>query len=92
MVDNPVDKNVPRADQRDRAPAGADQLPARRLYRIPEAMQLLSMSRSVIYEQIRAGRLRSVTQGRARFIPAAALTEYINLLIAESQDGYDEPA
>ena len=62
------------------------------LWRIPEAMQLLSMSRTVIYEQIRTGRLRSVTQGRARFIPAAALTEYINLLIAESQDGYDEPA
>jgi hypothetical protein len=36
-----------------------------RLYRIPEAMELLSLSRTVIYEQIRAGRLRSVTQGRA---------------------------
>jgi excisionase family DNA binding protein len=93
MVESPVDKDVPRADQCDGAPAGADRLlPARRLYRIPEAMQLLSMSRSVIYEQIRAGRLRSVTQGRARFIPAAALSEYVNLLIAESHDGYDEPA
>jgi excisionase family DNA binding protein len=92
MVDSPVDKDAAHTDQRDGAPAGTNQLPARRLYRIPEAMQLLSMSRSVIYEQIRTGRLRSVTQGRARFIPAAALTEYINLLIAESQDGYDEPA
>ncbi len=27
-------------------------IPERHLYRIPEAMQLLSMSRSVIYEQI----------------------------------------
>ena len=55
-------------------------------------MQLLSMSRSVVYEQIRSGRLRSVTQGRARFIPATALAEYVSLLIAESQDGYDKPA
>jgi excisionase family DNA binding protein len=55
-------------------------------------MQLLSMSRSVIYEQIRAGRLHSVTQGRARLIPATALAEYVNLLVAESQDGYGEPA
>ena len=31
--------------------------PAWRLYRIPEAMQLLSLSRTVIYEQIRAGRV-----------------------------------
>ena len=30
-------------------------IPERHLYRIPEAMQLLSMSRSVIYEQIRSG-------------------------------------
>jgi hypothetical protein len=32
------------------------------LYRVPDAMRLLSLSRSVIYEQIRAGRLRSVTR------------------------------
>jgi excisionase family DNA binding protein len=39
------------------------------LYRIPEAMQLLAMSRSVMYEQLRANRLRSVKQGRSRLIP-----------------------
>ena len=32
------------------------------LYRVPDAMRLLSLSRSVIYEQIRVGRLRSVSQ------------------------------
>ncbi len=58
---------------------------ARRLYRVPEAMRLLSMSRSVIYEQIRAGRLRSVCQGRTRLIPASAIDEYIQLLISESR-------
>jgi excisionase family DNA binding protein len=55
------------------------------LYRIPDAMRLLSMSRSVIYEQLRAGRLRSVRQGRTRLIPAAAIADYIALLEAEAE-------
>jgi excisionase family DNA binding protein len=58
-----------------------------RLHRVPEAMRLLSMSRSVIYEQIRAGRLRSVTQGRTRLIPATAIADYIDLLLQEADDG-----
>jgi excisionase family DNA binding protein len=62
------------------ATAAAD----RQLYRIPDAMRLLSMSRSVIYEQLRSGRLRSVRQGRARLIPAAAITDYIALLECEA--------
>jgi excisionase family DNA binding protein len=63
----------------------------RHLYRIPEAMQLLSMSRSVIYEQIRSGRLRTVSQGRARLVPKVAIVEYVNLLIRESEGAsYDE--
>lgn len=57
----------------------------RQLYKVAEAMVVLSMSRSVIYEQIRSGRLRSVTQGRARLIPASAIAEYIALLEHESQ-------
>lgn len=65
-------------------PAGA--LPVR-LYRIPEAMRLLSLSRSVIYEQIRAGRLRSVTQGRTRLVPAAAIADYVDLLVREADGG-----
>jgi excisionase family DNA binding protein len=47
-------------------------------------MRLLSMSRSVIYEQIRAGRLHSVSQGRMRLIPAAAITAYVDLLMREA--------
>jgi excisionase family DNA binding protein len=54
------------------------------LYRVTEAMTLLSLSRSVIYELIRSGRLRSVTEGRARRIPASAITEYVALLERES--------
>jgi excisionase family DNA binding protein len=57
------------------------------LYRIPEAMNLLSLSRSVIYEQIRTGRLRTVRQGRTRLVPAAAITAYVDLLEQEAQKG-----
>jgi excisionase family DNA binding protein len=74
---------------RRRLPAA---VPKRHLYRVPEAMTLLSMSRSVLYEQIRAGRLRTVSQGRARLIPATAIDEYVALLIRESEVSYDQPA
>jgi excisionase family DNA binding protein len=57
----------------------------RQLYRVPDAMRALSLSRTVIYELIRSGRLRSVTQGRARLIPASAIAEYVALLEAESR-------
>jgi excisionase family DNA binding protein len=56
-----------------------------RLYRVPDAMRMLSMSRSVIYELLRSGRLRSVQQGRARLIPATAIAEYIALLEREAE-------
>jgi excisionase family DNA binding protein len=56
----------------------------KQLYRISDAMTVLSLSRSVIYEQIRSGRLRSVTQGRSRLIPASAIADYIALLEHEA--------
>lgn len=55
------------------------------LYRIPDAMRMLRMSRTVIYEQLRTGRLRSVRQGRARLIPPAAIRDYITLLEQEAE-------
>lgn len=66
--------------------AGAVRQPGsgKALYRIPEAMRLLSLSRSVIYNQIRLGRLRSVKEGTARLIPADAIAEYVALLEAEA--------
>jgi excisionase family DNA binding protein len=62
--------------------------PTLQLYRLPEVMRLLSLSRSVIYEQIRVGRLKSVTQGRTRLIPASAIVDYISMLEREA-DGDD---
>lgn len=58
----------------------------RRLYRIPDVMVMLSLSRSVVYEQIRSGRLRTVTQGRTRLVPASAIADYIALLVREADD------
>jgi excisionase family DNA binding protein len=58
-----------------------------RLYQVTDAMRLLCLSRTVIYELIRSGRLRSVKQGRARRIPAAAICEYIALLEQEAERG-----
>jgi excisionase family DNA binding protein len=59
--------------------------PAKQLYRIGDAMTVLSLGRSAIYEQIRSGRLRSVTQGRSRLIPASAIAEYVALLESEAR-------
>jgi excisionase family DNA binding protein len=54
------------------------------LYRVEGAMKVLNLSRTVIYEQIRAGRLRTVHQGRACRIPVSALREYVALLEREA--------
>jgi hypothetical protein len=56
----------------------------RALYSIVDTMALLSMSRSVLYEQIRAGRLQSVHQGRRCYITATAIERYVALLEAEA--------
>jgi excisionase family DNA binding protein len=58
---------------------------AKALYHVSDAMTLLSLSRSVIYEEIRSGRLRSVKRGRSRLISAAAIADYVTLLETESR-------
>ena len=55
------------------------------LYEVTDAMRMLRLSKTVIYELIRSGRLRSVKQGRARRIPAAAIRDYIALLESEAE-------
>jgi excisionase family DNA binding protein len=52
------------------------------LYRVEEAAEALRLSRSVIYELIRSGRLRTVKEGRRRLVPVAALGEYVDALEA----------
>ena len=58
---------------------------APRLYKISDAVRALRLSRSEIYEQIKAGRIRTVHQGRATFITAQALDDYVDLLTQEAQ-------
>ncbi len=54
------------------------------LYKVPDAMRMLNLSRTVIFELLRTGRLRSVKQGRTRLIPASAIRDYIALLEREA--------
>jgi excisionase family DNA binding protein len=54
------------------------------LYRVSDVTVLLNLSRTVVYDLIRTGRLRSVKEGRARLIPASAVREYLALLEREA--------
>ncbi|MBW5481172.1 helix-turn-helix domain-containing protein [Streptomyces bambusae] len=54
------------------------------LYRVADATRVLGISRSVIYGLIRTGRLRTVKEGRTRLVPAAAISEYVQLLESEA--------
>lgn len=47
------------------------------MYRVEEAADALRLSRSVVYELIRSGRLRTVKAGRRRLVPVSALAEYV---------------
>jgi excisionase family DNA binding protein len=56
------------------------------LYRPKEAASVLGVSRDKLYDLIRAGRITSVKDGRARFITADALTAYVSQLEAEAAE------
>ena len=60
---------------------------SRALYSVPEAMVLLNLSRTQLYELIRTRRLVTVTQGRRRFVPSESIGAYVQLLLAEAGDG-----
>ena len=53
------------------------------LYRVDEAATALRLSRSLLYELIRSGRLRTVKVGSRRLVPVEALAECVAML----QDG-----
>jgi excisionase family DNA binding protein len=61
------------------------QLSEPQLYQVTDTMRILRLSRTVVYELIRSGRLRSVKEGRARRITAAAIRDYIALLEEEAE-------
>jgi excisionase family DNA binding protein len=49
-----------------------------RLLDVKEAAAALGIGRSTIYQELDAGRLRSLKVGRRRLVPSSATTEYIN--------------
>ena len=67
---------------RDTAAGRTDRV-ERVLYRVDDVTELLSLSRTVVFDLLRTGRLRSVKQGRTRLIPATALRDYLALLERE---------
>ncbi|MEE4594113.1 helix-turn-helix domain-containing protein [Streptomyces sp. DSM 41524] len=54
------------------------------LLTVPEVMARLKVGRSTVYDLIRSRRLPSITIGRARRVPAAALRDFIDHQIAEA--------
>ena len=57
----------------------------RALYRVAEAMDVLSLSRSHFYKEVAAGRITIVKSGRSTRVTAAAVDAYVALLEAEAQ-------
>ncbi|MBF6046415.1 excisionase family DNA-binding protein [Streptomyces sp. NRRL B-1677] len=60
--------------------------PAERLlYRPEEAAATLGIGRSLIYEEIRLGRLQTVRIGRRRLVPPEYVAQYVELLKREAE-------
>lgn len=59
--------------------------PSMRMFTVEDAMTLLSLGRSAIFDEMRTGRLRSVKRGRSRRIPGSAIADYIALLERETE-------
>jgi excisionase family DNA binding protein len=51
--------------------------PAVRLLSVAEAGQLLGIGRSRLYQELGAGRLKSVKVGRRRLVPESELARYV---------------
>jgi excisionase family DNA binding protein len=59
--------------------------PGQALYDVNDTVIVLRLSRRYLYQEIRAGRLRTVKAGRARRVPADAIADYVKLLEQEAQ-------
>jgi len=53
-------------------------------YDISTAAKILSLGRTRLYEEIGAGRLRTVAVGTRRLVPRGALEEYVAMLEQEA--------
>ena len=68
------------------------EVPRRVLLRVEEAVVLLGLSRSQLYELIRSGRLQTVTEGRVRLIPPRRSTRTSLLTVEARAAGGDDAA
>jgi excisionase family DNA binding protein len=55
------------------------------LYRVEEAAEALSISRTQVYDLIRLNKLTSVKIGRVRRVPVSAVNDYVAAVIAEAK-------
>ena len=55
--------------------SGAEELP--RLLSIPQACRVLGVGRSVLYQMLSSGQIRSVKIGRRRLVPREAIDEFV---------------
>ncbi|MFP3990294.1 helix-turn-helix domain-containing protein [Streptomyces sp. E11-3] len=55
------------------------------LYRPEEAATVLRIGRSMVYEEIRLGRLQTVRIGRRRLVPPEYIERYVELLKREAE-------
>ncbi|WP_433697036.1 helix-turn-helix domain-containing protein [Nocardiopsis sp. CA-288880] len=52
-------------------------------YKVPEAAEALALSVATVWKLVKSGELRSYKVGSSRFIPVAALTEFVEARLAE---------
>ena len=56
------------------------------LIRIPEVARRLGLSRSTVYSHVMTGNIPSVSIGRSRRVPAAALAEWVDAQMTDPTD------
>lgn len=56
------------------------------LYRPKEAAKVLGRSKTQLYGLIRANRIKSIKEGKFRFITADALQEFVRILENEQEE------
>ncbi|MDF4250474.1 excisionase family DNA-binding protein [Streptomyces sp. WMMB303] len=58
--------------------------PSVRMHSVEEAGRMLGLKRSITWEEIRFGRLKSVRVGRRRLVPTEYIEQYVELLKREA--------
>jgi excisionase family DNA binding protein len=66
-------------------PASTDQAVPRRLLTPEEAAQALGIGRTLVYELMGSGRLRSVRIGACRRVPVTAIDEFVAELLGGAE-------